>query len=119
MTRHIFTSIGMSPSCVEKCTEGVEKYSLLRIKKQQYHGFWSKPVGLRRKMEIQGQKGRAVRCIDCIKRKDCQRVRTNKYARKPCKDYVVDLQKQSRVINQKIKENEEKKRKEKEKEEAK
>ena len=97
----------------EKCSKDFEQYKF-KMRKQQYAGFWSKPIGLRKKMEIQNMKGRGVRCIDCVKRKDCNHLRTNKHTRKPCKDYVVDLAKQSRLINQKIKENEEKKRKERE-----
>ncbi|HEC72388.1 MAG: hypothetical protein ACTSW7_01395 [Candidatus Thorarchaeota archaeon] len=96
----------------EKCIEGVEQYQF-KMKQQKYNGYWSKPVGLRKKMEIQGQKGRAIRCIDCVKRKGCSRLRSNKYARKPCKYYVADLAKQSRLINQKIKEKEDKRIREK------
>jgi len=95
----------------EKCTEGVEQHQF-KMRPHRYNGFWSKPVGLRKKMELQGKEGRAVRCIDCIKRKkDCSHLRSNKYARKPCKDYVTDLAKQSRLINQKIQEKEHKRKK--------
>ena len=39
-----------------------------------------------------------VRCIDCMIRKtECDKVRVNKYAKKPCDDYVADLAKEAKA----------------------
>lgn len=38
----------------------------------------------------------SVRCIDCEKRKKCNKVRINKYAKKPCSDYEADLEREAR-----------------------
>lgn len=108
MRKRIFKYQSIVPSDNEKCAEGMDAFSF-KFNKQQYGGFWCKPLGLRKKMEIQSKEGRTVRCIDCIKRKKCPHLRSNKYTRKPCKDYVVDLAKQSRLMNQKMLENQKKK----------
>jgi hypothetical protein len=41
--------------------------------------------------------GPAVRCIDCMKRKQCKRVRINKYAKKPCEDFDEDLAREAKA----------------------
>ena len=40
--------------------------------------------------------GPLVRCIDCMIRKECDRVRVNKYAKRPCKDYDEDLEREAK-----------------------
>jgi hypothetical protein len=46
---------------------------------------------------------RPVRCIDCSSKKTCDRVRVNKYAKKPCGDYVPDLNRIGNIRDEKIK----------------
>jgi len=66
-----------------------------------YKGFWRGPSAIKDKMEAEG---RAVRCIDCLERKKCSHVRVNKFDLKPCKDFKVDLLKQSNLMDKKRKE---------------
>jgi len=75
----------------------------VRLGKQEYEGIWSSPGGVKRKMQIKDKNGQTVRCADCYKRKKCSHIRVNKYARKPCKDYMADLYKESNKIRERQK----------------
>lgn len=77
----------------------------IKFKRIIYKGYWIKPIGQRKKMNIRDKDGRAVRCIDCVNRKNCNYLRVNKYERKPCNYYVSDLSKQARIVQQKIRKN--------------
>ena len=67
----------------------------------QYHGYHRKKKlsEVKKSMETEGK---PVRCIDCIIRKKCPMLRTNKYALRPCSKFVIDLARQSRKLEKKF-----------------
>lgn len=65
----------------------------------------SRPTAIEQLPQVQQamatQHGPTGRCIDCGERRQCDRVRINKYAVKPCVRYFPDLDRMEQINAQK------------------
>lgn len=72
------------------------------LQRIQYKGHYRNLKLNRMKVDMETE-GKAVRCIDCVDRKKCPTIRVNKYAKRPCKKFCIDLNKQAKTMEEKRK----------------